>query len=165
VNENNKEEEIMEKIFVLLIILAFLVGTTGGEFTFGNLKPEDIEVEEEKITGNQNIKEEKTGSSDLYKIFRKEISGNASINLNSDRGDVFILFQEKITGNVKINIVSNRGDIHIKFEEAILGNAKINLEAPRGTVIFYNDVDTVGNADITINSENVRYTSGDPVQE
>lgn len=153
----------MEKIFVLLIILAFLVGTTGGEFTFGNLEPEDIEVEENKITGNQNIKEEKTGSNDLYKIFREEISGNASVNLNSDRGDVFILFQEKITGNVKINIVSNRGDIHIKFEEAILGNAKINLEAPRGTVIFYNDVNTVGNADISINSQDVQYKSGQPL--
>lgn len=152
----------MEKIIVLLLILAFLLGTTGGEISFGNLDSRDVDVEEDKITGNQDIQESKAGSDDLIKIYKEEISGNASINLSSDKGDIFIIFQEKITGNVKINVKSNRGNIHLKFEEAILGNPNINLVAPKGTVIFYNDVDTVGNANISIDAEDVEYKSGRP---
>jgi len=152
----------MEKIVVILIILAFLLGTTGGEISFGNLDSRDVDIEEDKVTGNQNIEESKSGSDDIIKIYKEEISGNASISLTSDKGDLYLIFQEKITGNVKINVRSNRGDLHLKFEKAILGNPNINLEAPRGRVIFYNDVNTVGNANISVNAEDVVYKSGKP---
>lgn len=152
----------MEKILIILLIFGFLLGTMGGDISLRDFNPEDVEVEENKITGNQKIQDNKTGSNDLIKVYKEEISGNATINLSSDKGDIYLLFQEKITGNVKINVKSNRGDIHLKFEEAILGNPSINLEAPRGKVIFYNEVDTVGNASISINAENVEYTSGKP---
>lgn len=154
----------MEKILIVLIIFAFLIGTTGGQITLRDLKPENIEIVENKITGNQNIQQEKSGSNDLYKIYREDISGNASINLTSDRGNIYLLFEGKITGNININVKSKRGNIHIKFAEAILGNPNIILEAPRGTVVFYNDVNTIGNAKISVNSLNVKYSSGNPIK-
>ena len=152
----------MEKIFIVLLILTFLLGTTGGEISLPNLDPADVDIEENKVTGNENIQESKSGSDDLIKVYKEEISGNASINLSSDKGDIYLLFQEKITGNVKINITSTRGNIHLKFEDSILGNPKINLQAPNGKVIFYNNVNTVGNANISITANNVEYTSGKP---
>ncbi len=35
----------MEKIFVILLIFAFVLTTTGGEITFRDFNPEDVEVE------------------------------------------------------------------------------------------------------------------------
>jgi hypothetical protein len=152
----------MEKILIILLIFGFLLGTMGEDINLRDFDPNDVDVEENKITGNQNIQDNKTGSDDLIKVYKEAISGNATINLSSDKGDIYLLFQEKITGNIKINVKSNRGDIHLKFEETISGNPAINLEAPRGNVIFYNDVDTVGNANISVNAQNVEYKSGEP---
>lgn len=152
----------MEKILIILLIFGFLLGTMGDDISFRDFDPEDVEVEENKITGNQKIQDNKTGNDDLIKVYKEAISGNATIDLSSEKGDIYLLFEEKITGNVKINVKSNRGDIHLKFEEAILGNPSINLEALRGKVIFYNEVETVGNAKVTVNAENVEYKSGKP---
>ena len=152
----------MEKIFIVLLIMAFLVGTTGGEIDFRDFNPREVEIEENKITGNQNIEEKKVGNNDLVKIYNEEISGNASIDLSSDKGDIYLVFKEKITGNVKINAKSNRGNIYLKFEETIRGNPAITLNAPNGSIFFYNNVETVGNANISINAKNVEYRTGEP---
>ena len=104
----------------------------------------------------------KVGNNDLVKIYNEEISGNASIDLSSDKGDIYLVFKEKITGNVKINAKSNRGNIYLKFEEAIRGNPAITLNAPNGSIFFYNNVETVGNANISINAKNVEYRTGEP---
>ncbi len=152
----------MEKILIILLIFGFLLGAMGEDISLRDFNSEDVEVEDNKITGNQNIQVNKTGSDDLIKVYKESISGNATINLSSDKGDIYLLFQEKITGNIKINVKSNRGDIHLKFKKSISGNPTINLEAPRGIVIFYNGVDTVGNANISVNAQNVEYKSGEP---
>lgn len=170
----------MEEGIILLLIL-FLVFNIGiGEISFPDINNKNIEIEEEKITGNEEIYENGDENKDIYKVFKESIQGNAKINLNTQNGDIYsyfessidgnasisiksingdiyIRFQEKITGNAKMNIKTNTGDIHIVFEEKILGNPKISLQSNTGNIIFYNNRNTIRKYNININAVKVKY--------
>ncbi|HKL76499.1 MAG TPA: hypothetical protein VJ881_10595 [Halanaerobiales bacterium] len=174
----------MEEGIILLLILFLIFNVGIGEISFPNISKENIEIEEEKITGNEEINETGDENNNIYKVFKESIQGNAKINLNTKNGDIYsyfessidgnaninmksingniyIRFQEKITGNANINVKSNTGDIHILFEERLLGNPNISLQTNTGNIVFYNDRNTIRKFNINVNAVKIKYNKKD----
>lgn len=72
----------MEKILIILLIFGFLLGTMREDIKLRDFDPNDVDVEENKITGNIKIKV-KSNREDIYLKFEETISGKPTINLEA----------------------------------------------------------------------------------
>lgn len=176
----------MEEGIILLLILFLVFNVFGADdLSFADIRNKDVDIEEDKILGNEEMNSSTEANKDLFKVYKESIQGNASINLdtkdgdiytifessiggnpninlNSMNGDIFIYFKEKITGNLNMTAKTNSGDIHIVFHEKILGNPTINLESNKGKIIFYNDQNTINKYNIKTNAYEIQYRENPP---
>jgi|SRR6056297_3461581 len=105
----------MEEGIILLLILFLIFNVGIGEISFPNISKENIEIEEEKITGNANI------------------------NVKSNTGDIHILFEERLLGNPNISLQTNTGNIVFYNDRNTIRKFNINVNAVK---IKYNKKDS-----------------------
>ena len=170
----------MEEILVLIIIIFLTFGLGVEDINFPEvIEKDEVSVEEDKVTGNEEIEEKKEDKDNIRKIFQDSITGNSSINLNTEsgnihsffkgsiegnahinltsrNGDIYVKFFDKIAGNVKINIKTYRGDIHLLFQDKLLGNSNINVGSS-SNIILYNGKNSLQRFNITVDSGRVKY--------